>query len=93
MTEKLQEDKKVVLGTTGGQAGVLGQQLWRREGLGAKALRGALSPPSSLQCLLPLPSSKGGWSRGRMSLLLPLPHWAPWVDDYKSRARSPYSLS
>lgn len=74
------KDKKVVLGTTGGQAGVLGQQLRQRKGLGAEALRGALSPPSSLQSLLLLHSPKGGRSRGRMSLLLPLPHWPPWVD-------------
>lgn len=67
------EDKVVVLGSTGGQAGVSGQQLWQREGLRAKAFQ-RHSLPSLLSGYIHL--KVGG---ARMSLLLSLASLGRWI--------------
>lgn len=60
------EGEIVVLG-----AAILAKRRPRGQGFSA-----TLSPPPPLW----LHSFQGGWSRGRMSLLLSLPDWLPWVD-------------
>lgn len=63
------EGKVVALGA----AGVLGQQLWQKEGLGAN-FSAALSPPSFLATFI------SRWvEQSKNELALSLPDWLSWV--------------